>query len=224
MHVAISMQGNGQWALQRGLPWTAGSAAGAAALRTTVALAASARVRTLTLYAICSPNDVRPGHEVEADLGVLNQFLGGNLRGCLEQSVRISLIGKSESLNWLLPLLCDHNKHLSVMGSRLDLRIVVDYAAHDRLINAAWRSDDSNAPEQFFRQLREIDLTALPAGAVDLLVRTGDGGCRSDFMLWEVAYAKLHFVDRPWPDFTANDFQQALNSHARDNDLVPRST
>ena len=78
----------------------------------------------------------------------------------------------------------------------------------------------SHVPELFSRQLREIDPTAVPAGAVDLLVRTGGGVCRSDFMLWEVAYAKPHFVDRLWPHFTASDFQQALNSHARRNELV----
>ena len=99
----------------------------------------------------------------------------------------------------------------------MHLRIVVDYSAHDRVINAAWRSDDAHAPEQFLRQLDEIDPTALPAGAVDLLIRTGGGRCRSDFMLWEVAYATLHVVDRLWPDFTARDFQQALKSHARNS-------
>jgi undecaprenyl diphosphate synthase len=224
MHVAISMHGNGQWALQRGLPWIAGSAAGAAALRAVVAFAANAHVRTLTLYAICSSGDARPRHEMEADLGVLNHFLDGNLRSRLEPPVLISLIGRSESLDWLLPLLSDHDQHLSVTDSRMHLRIVVDYAAHDSLIKAAWRSAESNAPERFFRQLHEIDPTALPAGAVDLLVRTGRGGCRSDFMLWEVAYAKLHFVDRLWPDFTARDFRQALNSHTRHNDPRPGPT
>jgi undecaprenyl diphosphate synthase len=207
--------------MQRGLPWIAGSAAGGAAMRTTVAFAASAGVRILTLYSICSPSDARPRHEIEADLGVLNHFLGGDLRDCLEQSVRISLIGNSEPLNWLLPALGDHNQHLSVTGSRLHLRIVVDYSAHDRVIKAAWRSDDAHAPERFLRQLGEIDPTALPAGPVELLIRTGGGRCRSDFMLWEVAYAKLHVVDRLWPDFTARDFQRALNSHTRDNDLGP---
>jgi undecaprenyl diphosphate synthase len=221
MHVAIIMDGNAQWATQRGLPATAGCAAGAAALRSTVALAAAARVSALTLYSICSASDARLRHEVDANLGVLDYFLGGYLRGGLEQSVRISLIGHSERLNWLLPALGEYQQHSSVTGSRMHLRIVVDYSAHDSAMKAAWRSDDVHAPEQFFRQLREIDPTALPVGAVDLLVRTGGGASQSDFMLWEVAYAKLHVVDRLWPDFTAHDFQQALNSHSRDNDLVP---
>jgi undecaprenyl diphosphate synthase len=210
MHVAISMHGNGQWAMQRGLPWTAGSVAGAAALRITVALAAAAGIRTLTLYAIYGPGDVRPRYEAEADLGVLGHFLGDSLHSCLEQSVRISLIGANDSLNPLLSPLCNHNRHLSVTGSRMHLRIVVDFSAHDRVIKAAWRSADSQAPERFFHQLRVIDPTALPAGAVDLWVRTGGGGFHSDFMLWEVAYATPHFVAQSWPDFTACDFRRAI--------------
>jgi undecaprenyl diphosphate synthase len=221
MHVAVTMRGNGQWAMQRGLPWAAGSAAGAAALRTTVALAAAAGISALTLYSICSPGNARPRHEVDADLGMLNQFLGGSLRCWIEQSVRISLIGDSEPLSWLIAPLREHNRHLSATGSRMHLRIVVNYCAHDSLIKAAWRGDDVQAPERFFRQLRAIDPTALSVGAVDLLVRTGSGGCGSDFMLWEVAYAQLHGMDRLWPDFTARDFQQALISYTRHHESGP---
>jgi undecaprenyl diphosphate synthase len=211
MHVAIIMDGNGQRAMQRGLPSTAGGTAGATALRTTVALAAAAGVTTLTLYAILNPSETRPRYEIDADLGVLDHFLGGSLRWCREQAVRVSLIGQSEPLTWLLPSLSDHNRHLNVTGSRLHLRIVVDYSAHDSLITIAWPSAEAHAPEEFFRQLAEIDPTALPAGAVDLLIRTGGGGHLSDFMLWEVAYAQLHFVGRSWPDFTSHDFQQGLD-------------
>jgi undecaprenyl diphosphate synthase len=220
MHVAIIMHGNGQLAMQRGLPATASCAAGVAALRTTVALAAYVRVRTLTLYAVCSPGGARPRQEVDADLCVLQRFLHDNLQSCAEDSVRISLIGNREAPRPLLPTLGDHNEHLNVAGTRLHLRIVVDYSAHDSLTRAAWRSADPHAPAQFIRQLRAIDPTALTAGAVDLLVRTGAGWCRSDFMLWEVAYAKLYFVDRLWPDFTAHDFQQALSFHTRQNELI----
>lgn len=220
MHVAIMMHGNGQWARQRGLSVTAGCAAGVAALRTAVALAACAQVRTLSLYSSCTRGVARPRQEVDADLSVLNLFLGSHLQSCPEETLRISLVGNQGELNGLLPSRHDAYAHCSGAAGRMHLRIVVDYSAHDRIAQAAWRSDDPRAPEHFSRQLREIDPTALPAGPVDLLVRTGDGWCPSDFMLWEVAHAKLHFVDRLWPDFTARDFQEALTLHARQNELV----
>jgi undecaprenyl diphosphate synthase len=132
MHVAIIMHGNRQWAMQRDLPSTAGQAAGAAALQTTVALAVSARVSTVTLYTICGPGGECPAEDKDANVRVLESFLGNDLRWCLEKSVRISLIGHSGRLNWLLPALRDHNEHLSGAKSPLHLRIVVDYSAHDR--------------------------------------------------------------------------------------------
>jgi undecaprenyl diphosphate synthase len=221
MHVAIIMHGNGQWAIQRGLSSTVGCAAAVAALRTTLSVAAAARVRTLTLYSNCSHDGVRSHHEMDANLGVLNHFLRTRLHSRREESVRISLVGINSGIDGLLAHRPDHHERLNVAGTHLHLRLIIDYSAHDRLTRAAWRSDDPRAPEQFDRQLHEIDPTALPAGPVDLLVRTGDGWCPSDFMLWEVAYAKLHFVDRLWPDFTADDFQQALTLHTRYNLLAP---
>jgi undecaprenyl diphosphate synthase len=221
MHVAIIMHGNGKWARQRGLSSSASRAAGVAALRATVGLAAAARVRTLTLYSICSAHHTRPEQEIDANIGVLDQFLRGNLQWCLEESVRISVIGSSGRLNWLLPPVTEHNQQLGLAGSRIHLRIVVDYSGHDSITQAAWRNDDSRAPERFGRELSEIDPTALPAGAVDLLVRTGGGWCCSDFMLWELAYAKMHCVNRLWPDFTASDFRHALNSHSTRNAFIP---
>jgi undecaprenyl diphosphate synthase len=213
------MHGNGQWAMRRGLPWTAGCAAGVAALRSTVAVAASAQVRTLTLYSSCSASGARLWQDVNADLSVLSHFLRQNM--CKPGSpVRISLIGNHWRLSGLLPLHCDHSEHLSLAGPQLHLRIVIDYSRHDRLTQAAWRSIDPHAPEEFRSNLHDIDPTALPAGAVDLLVRTGEGWRPSNFMLWELAYAQPHFVDRLWPNFTAGDFQEALNSHARHNLLV----
>jgi undecaprenyl diphosphate synthase len=215
VHVAIIMHGNRQWAMQRGLSSTACHAAGAAALHTTVALAASVRVRTLTLYSICGPCRGGPAQEANADLCVLHRFLGSDLQWCLENFVRVSLIGSCGRLSWLRPTLADHQERLDVARSRLHLRIVVDYSSHDNITKAAWRNNDCEAPEQFNRELCRIDPTALPAGAVDLLVRTGGGSCRSDFMLWEVAYARQHFVNRLWPDFTAGDLKEALNAHSR---------
>lgn len=205
--------------MQRGLPSTAGCAAGVAALRSTVAFAVSAQVNTLTLYSNCSSSGARPSQEVNADLSVLRHFLRDNLR-CPEDPVRISLIGNHRRLKGLLPLRCDCNEHLSVAREQLHLRIVMDYSAHDRLTQAAWRSIDPHASEQFSRMLHDIDPTAMPAGPVDLLIRTGEGWRPSDFMLWELVYAQLHFVDRLWPNFTARDFQEALSSHARQNLLL----
>jgi undecaprenyl diphosphate synthase len=221
MHVAIIMNGNGHWATQRGLPPPAAGPEGVTALRNTVALAKEAGVKTLTLYAICTPGCARPRQEVDADLSVLGRFLRTDVQRCREQAVRISVIGSSERLRAVLPRICEHTAAWNGTASLMHLRLVVDYSAHDSITKAAWRSPHPHAPERFNQQLREIDRTALPAGAVDLLVRTGGGRYQSDFMLWEAAYARLHYVDSLWPDFTVRDFQCALDLHTgRDEPIV----
>jgi undecaprenyl diphosphate synthase len=218
MHVAIIMNGNSRWATQRGVAPTVAPVEAVAALRNTVALAAEAGVRTLTLYSLSTPD--RPRQEIDADLGVLDTYLRSDLQRCLDRSIRVDVIGNKEQLRVALPrdLACPGLSR--AVAARMNFRIVVDYSAHDSVVKAAWRSPHPRAPESFDQQLREIDQTALPAGAVDLLVRTGRGRCQSEYMLWEVAYARLHYVDCLWPDFTARCFQRALACYAGDDEQV----
>jgi undecaprenyl diphosphate synthase len=218
MHVAIIMNGNSRWATQRGLPPMAARSEAVAVLRNTVGLAVTAGVRTLTLYALSTPGCTRPRQEIDADLGVLDTYLRSDLQRCLDRSIRVDVIGNNELLRAALPRdrVCQGLSRAA--GSRMNFRIVVDYSAHDSVVKTAWRSPHPHAPESFDQQLREIDQTALPAGAVDLLVRTGGGRCQSEFMLWEVAYARLHYVDCLWPDFTARCFQRALATFAGDHE------
>ena len=210
MHVAIIMNGNAEWANQRGLAPTASHAAGVSALRNTVALAVEAGIKTLTLYAICTPGYGRPSEEIAADLSVVGRYIRADAHARLEQSVRLSVIGSAAWRNHSLRGVFDHNEHSSSEASRMHLRIVVDYSAHDNVVRTEWRTTQADPLESFNRQISEIDPTALRAGAVDLLVRTKGGCCRSEFMLWEVAYARLHYVDCLWPDFTGRDLQRAL--------------
>jgi undecaprenyl diphosphate synthase len=216
MHVAIIMNGNGRWALQRGLPPTGGHREGAAALRTTVELALRAGIKTLTVYAIVE--------ELDANLRALGGYLRSDSARCAQQAVRISVIGDCKRLG--AALLRIPESEATARPSRLHLRIVIDYSEHDGVVRSSWCDARTQAPENFEQRLREIDHTALPAGAVDLLIRTGgpkdpraSGMCRSHFMLWEVAYARLHYAECLWPDFSAHHFQRALGYPSGDERL-----
>jgi len=206
MHVAIIMNGNSRYALRR----PADHSKGVAALQTTVRLAAYAGIKTLTLYAICAPECAPADSEIDANLRVLGSYLSTGIQRYEGEPVRISLIGKREPLGTHLLRAIERRARPSAPRTRMHLRIVIDYSAHDSVVQSSWCSAHPRAPETFAERLREIDDTALPAGAVDLLIRTGGGKCRSDFLLWEVAYARLHYADCLWPDFTARDFQRAL--------------
>lgn len=213
MHVAIIMNGNGRWAIRRGLPPTACHTVGATAVRRTVDSALQAGVKTLTLYALSSSTCDGSTHELDADLRVLDGYLRADGQRCAEQSVGITLIGHGKYLGAqrLRSALEETRTSRDVASKRMHVRIVIDYSAHDSVVQSTWCGAHPQASETFTRRLKEVDDTALTAGAVDLLIRTGGGNCRSEFMLWEVAYARLHHADCLWPDFTPRDFQRALS-------------
>jgi undecaprenyl diphosphate synthase len=216
MHVAIIMDGNGRWATRRGLPRIAGHVEGAKAVRTTVETAAHAGVETLTLYAFSAANWARPPAEVDAIMRLLSRYLFTETRRCVEQFIRINMIGRRDRLSAGILRAIEQSERLSAAGSRMHLRLAVDYSSHHSIVQAVRRADRRTelAADDFHRLLHEVDHSVLPASPVDLLIRTGGEKRLSDFMLWEAAYAELYFTDCLWPDFDEQRFRCALDDYA----------
>jgi len=216
MHVAIIMDGNGRWATQRGLPRSAGHVEGAKAVRTAVEVAARAGVDTLTIYAFSAANWARPPNEIAALMRLFGQYLFTETRRCVEQSIRINVIGRRDRLSESLQRSIEQSERLSAAGSGMHLRIAVDYSSRHSIMEAARRAslvDEFNA-DTFNRLLHEVDHSLSPASEVDLLIRTGSEQRLSDFMLWECAYAEFYFTDCLWPDFDEQRFRSALEDYA----------
>jgi undecaprenyl diphosphate synthase len=216
MHVAIIMDGNGRWATQRGLPRSAGHLQGAKAVRTAVEVAARSGVETLTIYAFSAANWARPATEVAALMRLFGQYLFTETRRCVEESIRINVIGRRDRLNEGLLRSIEQSERLSSAGSGMHLRIAVDYSSRHSILEAARRAagETSVTADVFNRLLNEADHSASHAPDVDLLIRTGSEQRLSDFLLWECAYAELHFADCLWPDFDEPRFLSALDDFA----------
>ena len=215
MHVAIIMDGNGRWATQRGLPRSSGHIEGAKAVRVTVEAAARANVKTLTLYAFSSANWSRPPAEIAALMHLFGQYLFTETRRCVEQSIRINVIGRRDRLSDNLLRSIEQSEKLSATGSGMLLRIAVDYSSQHSIVQAARRatSEAQFTGAEFHRLLHEVDHCAYPAGEVDLLIRTGNERRLSDFLLWESAFAELHFSECLWPDFDEQRLHRALEDY-----------
>jgi undecaprenyl diphosphate synthase len=212
MHVAIIMDGNGRWATQRGLPRTAGHVEGAKAVRTAVEVAARSGVDTLTIYAFSAANWARPSSEVGALMRLFGQYLFTETRRCVEQSIRLNVIGRRDRLSDSLLRSIEQSERLSAGGSGMHLRIAVDYSSQYTILEAARRGgrEPDLGADSFKRLMHEVDHCAYPTGEVDLLIRTGSEQRLSDFLLWECAYAELYFADCLWPDFDETRFRRAL--------------
>jgi undecaprenyl diphosphate synthase len=212
MHVAIIMDGNGRWALRRGLPRTAGHRAGADAVDRIVTAAAVRRdVDVLTLYAFSCANWSRPRVEVRSLFALFRRYLQEQTARCLAHSIRLNVIGRRDRLDKGLLALIGRAEQSTAHCSRMILRIAVDYSAQWSLMSACRGVSEVVDMDRaaFAQQLASVD-HSLPVGEVDLLIRTGGEQRMSDFLLWECAYAEMHFVATLWPDFGADDFASAL--------------
>ena len=209
LHAAIIMDGNGRWALARGLPRLAGHRAGASAFRRTVEAAPDLGIGTLTLFAFSSDNWRRPPEEVAGLMQLLAEHLRSETSRCLQNGVRLEVIGRRDRLGGELAAAISQAESATALGARLRLRIAVDYSARDAIADALRQV----APAGLVcRECLEEHL----GPPVDLLIRTGGEQRLSDFLLWECAYAELIFSRRMWPDFDAGDLQAAVRQfHAR---------
>jgi undecaprenyl diphosphate synthase len=216
MHIAIIMDGNGRWATQRHLPRTAGHRAGAKAVSEVVEAAARRGVDTLSLYAFSAANWGRPPAEVSALFTLLRRYLLTQTRRCLEQSIRINIFGRRDRLSADLLRVIERSEQLTAHCTKMLLRIAIDYSAQHSLMAASRRIvlDQDAGHSSFAQHLAAVD-NCIQAPAVDLLIRTGGEKRLSDFLLWESAYAELHFVDCCWPDFDEQAFANALREYSR---------
>jgi undecaprenyl diphosphate synthase len=185
------MDGNGRWALARGLPRLAGHRAGAAALRRTVEAAPGLGIGVLTLFAFSADNWRRPRDEVQGLMRLFAEHLERETARCVANGVRLEVIGRRDRLGPALEEAVARAEHDTAAGDRLRLRVAVAAA----------------------RGVKELSLDALGAALgppVDLLIRTGGERRLSDFLLWESAYAELVFTRTMWPDFNADDLASAV--------------
>jgi undecaprenyl diphosphate synthase len=200
LHVGIIMDGNGRWALARGLPRVSGHRAGVETVSRVVEAAPAAGIGILTLFAFSSDNWRRPREEVEALMRLLADYLQKETAKSVDKGIRIELIGRRDRLDAALRAHIEQAEAATASGTRLRLRIAVDYSGRDAILAAARR----------VANLSRESLEDALGPPVDLLIRTGGERRLSDFLLWECAYAEFIFSRRMWPDFGAQDLLGAV--------------
>lgn len=219
LHVAIIMDGNGRWAMRRGLPRIAGHRAGVAALRRVVERAPDVGIGCLTVYAFSSDNWRRPTSEVQGIFWLLRAYLRLETERLRERGARLQVIGRRDRLAKSVLRDIDKTECATAAGRRLHLRVAIDYSSRDAITRAAVEAASSLLEEGLpsFDSLGPLLKQSFAAqnNDVDLLIRTGGEKRLSDFLLWESAYAELIFTDRMWPDFDERDLDAALEEFSR---------
>jgi len=215
LHVAIISDGNGRWATSRGLPRSAGHRAGAEAARSLIEAAPRLGIHTLTLFALSSANWQRPPAEVNAILRLLHEYLLAETTHCLNQGIRLTIIGRRDRIPATLRQVIADAESITAHGTRLNVRLAIDYSARASIFHAAckfYKVTELSA-DSFSQILSEVHRGS--STDVDLLIRTGGEQRLSDFLLWECAFAEFVFLAKRWPDFTVADLRSALDEFHR---------
>ena len=218
-HFAIIMDGNGRWAKRRGLPRVAGHKAGAEAVRRAMQAAADNGVEVLTLYAFSSENWKRSSEEIADLTGLMRFYLERELATLNKEGVKLRLIGDYSAFGPELVSRLDRAVEHTAANTRLTLVVALNYGSRAEITGAArglaaraaaGEVDPSQIDEAAFAA--ELQTHGLPE--LDLLIRTSGEFRLSNFLLWQVAYAELIFLDKLWPDFSEQDLADAIEHFA----------
>ena len=213
--IAIIMDGNGRWARKRRLPVAAGHRAGTKALRRTVEASIDLGVQSLCVYAFSTENWSRPADEIDALMEIFVETIERELPDLAAQGVRVRFIGRRDRANDAL-----RRKMAELEGSTdgnetLALWIAFDYGGRAEIVEATRRLvDDGVDPRDIDENSIGARLYAPEMPEPDVLIRTSGEQRISNFLLWQLAYTELIFVDTLWPDFGARDLKHALAEYA----------
>jgi undecaprenyl diphosphate synthase len=214
--VAIIMDGNGRWATRHGLSVADGHRAGSRALRPIVETAIDLGIESLAVYAFSTENWTRSREEVDALMEIFAETIERELPDLVEEGVQVHFIGRRDrapdELRARMAALEDETSR----NDRLSLWVAIDYGGRAELVEAARRLvaagvDPGDVDENAFAA--QLYAPAMPDP--DLLIRTSGELRISNFLLWQLAYAELVFVDTLWPDFGPAELREALAACAR---------
>jgi undecaprenyl diphosphate synthase len=213
--VAIILDGNGRWAKRRKLPVAAGHRAGSRNVRRIVEAAIDLGVHDLSVFAFSTENWSRPQDEVDALMEIFAETIERELPDLTEQGVRVRFIGRRDRAPEELQRRMAAMEDRTGLNTRLNLWVAFDYGGRAELVQATRRIVESGVdPAEIDENVFAANLYAPELPDPDLLIRTSGELRISNFLLWQVAYSELVFVDKFWPDFDERDLRTALADYA----------
>jgi undecaprenyl diphosphate synthase len=215
-HVAIIMDGNGRWAISRGLPRLAGHRAGTENLRRIITACTEFGVKYLTIYAFSTENWGRPREEVDGLMHILEDVIDKELAELNKEGVQLRHIGRLERLDPKLQEKVLEAIELTKNNNRLVLSVAFNYGGRDEIVNAIQRIiNDGVKPEEVNSDLVSHYLFTVGVPDPDLIIRTSGELRVSNFLIWQGAYSEWYVTSVYWPDFDKNELRKALDTFAR---------
>lgn len=214
------MDGNGRWALEKGLARTQGHKRGAERVKEIVAKAQEIGVKSVTIFAFSTENWSRPEKELKALFFLLKLFLDSNFREMKERGVKFKVIGRRDRLPADVLEKIDEVETGTAVNNDFIFNIAIDYGGRWDIVNAAknvcrrcvdGEIDIESINEEFFGKYMQLNYVKEP----DLLIRTSGEQRISNFLIWDCAYSEFYFSPLNWPDFTADELVRAIEDYSK---------
>jgi len=215
-HVAMIMDGNGRWALSRGLPRLAGHKAGTENLRRVIRATVEFGVKYLTIYAFSTENWGRPLEEVRGLMSILEDVLQKELDELHKEGVQLRHIGRLERLPGRLQEQVLDAIELTKNNDRLVLNVAFNYGGRDEIVNAVQHIIKDGIPaDEVTDELISRYLYTAGVPDPDLIIRTSGELRVSNFLIWQAAYSEWYVTPTYWPDFDKEEYRRALETFAQ---------
>jgi undecaprenyl diphosphate synthase len=215
-HIAVVMDGNGRWANKRHLPRAAGHKAGVNATRKIVENCAKSNIQALTIFAFSSENWNRPEAEVSSLMALFITTISAEVKKLHKKNVCVKFIGDRSRFSEKLQSSINQSEALTETNTGLRLNIAANYGGRWDVVNAcklllAEVEKNKKLIDEIDEDLFASFVSLSDVPPPDLFIRTGGEQRISNFLIWQLAYTELYFVDTLWPDFSDDDFSAALS-------------
>ena len=208
-HVAIIMDGNGRWALQKGKSRNYGHQCGLKALERIVDYSIKKKISYLTLFTFSSENWKRPIKEVNFLFKLLENYFKKNLLKVIRNGIKVKVIGNNSKLSINLRKIIKLAENKTRENKKISVQLALNYGSKQEIINSMKIVNKKKQKITIKNFEKNLYTSGFPDP--DILIRTGAQSRLSNFLLWQIAYAEIFFVKKMWPDFNNNDFQKILN-------------
>lgn len=217
-HVAIILDGNGRWAKSKGMPRNYGHMEGAKTVEKICEEAWRMGIKYLTVYAFSTENWKRPKEEVDALMKLLRSYMKSCLKTAAKNDMVVRVIGDKTGLDDDIREKIDELERASANNQGLNFQIAINYGSRDEIVRSVRKiMEDVKAgkiePDQMDEAMFDSYLDTAGIPSPDLLIRTSGEQRLSNFLMWQLAYTEFYFTDVPWPAFTKEDLEKAIEKY-----------
>ena len=212
-HVAIIMDGNGRWGIQKKKSRNYGHSKGIEVVENIIEEAVSKKIKYLTLFTFSTENWKRPKSEIKFLISILEKYIKKELNNLNKKKIKLKIIGNLEKFPNSLKVKLRKAEKLTRLNNKIQLIIALNYGSKEEIINTVKKLNDLSIRINEKNISENLYTKNIPDP--EILIRTGNRNRLSNFLLWQLSYTEIYFVRKLWPDFTRKDFSKIINNFSK---------